>query len=162
MSAATYECNRCGAVVFASHREHHAATACKDLARLKRKREYNAERMRNKRRGRPTKRGYAKCALEECEEEFLSEGVHHRFCCPRHADIARAGGTDTAPARLKLEMEMEPLERAMKYVQADAEAVRMVTGAASHALWFRCLGVPAEAPTREQARAAMAGLLRAV
>lgn len=141
MSADTYECSKCGAVVFASHREHHAATACKGLARLKRKREYNAERMRNKRRNLPTKRGYAKCALEECEEEFLSEGVHHRFCCPRHADIARAGDTDTAPERLKLEM--EPLERTLAAITAEAGAVPMITGEASHALWLRCLGVAA-------------------
>lgn len=140
MSADTYECRTCETVVFTSHREYHNATACVALARVKRKREYNAARMRKKRRNLPTRRGYAKCALEECKEEFLSDGVHHRFCCPRHADIARAGDTDTAPERLKLEM--KPLERTMAEVKAEAEAVRMVIGEASHALWLRCLGVP--------------------
>jgi hypothetical protein len=143
MAADTYDCEHCGAVVIVAHQSHHEANDCKELQRRARKREYNRERMRNVRRALPSRRGKtAKCALKECGAEFVSQGVTHRYCCPRHADVARAGDTDDAE-RARQAAEMAPLAREEEAVRLATEAVPMLSPEASHALWLRCLGVAA-------------------
>ena len=143
MSADTYDCKQCGALVIVTHRAHHEANACAQLAKLRRKRAYNMERMRKKRRGLPTRKGKpAKCALEGCGAEFVSQGVTHRYCCPRHADVARQGDPDEADAA-RLALEMEPIRREEELYRRAAEAVPMLTGERSFRLWLVCLGVAA-------------------
>jgi hypothetical protein len=138
MSADTYTCELCGALVFADHRKHHEANLCPVLQKRRKK---AAARMRQRRAAVPSKKGKpAKCALEECGADFVSQGVTHRYCCPRHADVARAGDTDDAE-RARQALEMAPLAREAELVRLAAEAVPMLSPEASHALWLRCLGV---------------------
>jgi hypothetical protein len=139
MSADAYDCGKCGAIVFTSNCAPHEVNLCKTLQR---KRVYNAERMRQKRRELPTKRGkLTTCALDGCAVEFASQGVKHLYCCSKHADLARKGEDAEAEAKAHLAREMEPLKREEELVRLAAEAVPMLTPAASHMLWLRCLGV---------------------
>jgi rRNA maturation protein Nop10 len=143
MAADTYDCEHCGSVVIVAHQSRHEANDCKELQRRARKREYNRERMRNVRRALPSRCGKkAKCALKECGAEFVSQGVSHRYCHPRHADMARNGDVDEAETA-RLVLEMAPLAREQEAVRRAAEAVPMLSPEASHRLWLRCLGVAA-------------------
>jgi hypothetical protein len=142
MSADTYDCEKCGAIVFTNNRAHHEVNLCKELQRKQRKRAYNADRMRKKRRALPTKRGkLAKCALDGCGEEFASQGVKHLYCCSPHADLARKDEDAEAEATARLAREMEPLKREEELVRLAAEAVPVLSPEVSFALWLRCLGV---------------------
>lgn len=144
MSADTYDCELCGAIVFTDHRKHHEANLCPVLQRRakkapkpKRKRRAQKASQPSKVRGKP-----AKCALEECGADFISQGVTHRFCCPRHADVARNGDMDEAD-EARQALEMAPLAREAELFRRAAEAVPMLTGERSFRLWLACLGVTA-------------------
>lgn len=144
MSADTYNCELCGAIVFTDHRKHHEANLCpvlqrrvKKAPRPKRKRRAQKASQPSKTRGKP-----AKCALEECGAEFVSQGVTHRFCCPRHADVARNGDTVEAD-EARQALEMAPLAREAELFRRAAESVKLLSPEASHSLWLRCLGVAA-------------------
>lgn len=142
MSADTYDCKKCGAIVFSGQRTQHEANLCKELQRKQRKRAYNADRMRKKRRDLPTKRGkLAKCALDGCGVEFASQVVTHLYCCPKHADIARKGEDAEGETEARLAREMAPLKREEELVRLAAAAVPALSPEASFALWLRCLGV---------------------
>ncbi len=77
---------------------------------------------------------------EKCGVEFASQGVTHRYCSPRHADVARTGEDAEAEATARLAREMAPLKREEELVRLAAEAVPVLSREASFALWLRCLG----------------------
>lgn len=140
MSADTYDCELCGVLVFRDHRAHHEANQCPVLQRRKKK-------AANKRKGRarkatePPRRGRpAKCALAECGATFVSRGVTHRHCCPKHADLARQGDAEETGAD-RLVREMAPLAREQDLMRRTAAAVPLLSGETSYTLWFRLLGI---------------------
>jgi hypothetical protein len=137
MSADTYDCEMCGATVFTDHRKYHEHNLCLVLQARRKK---AAARMRQHRAAAPPKRGKpAKCALPECRADFVSQGVTHRYCCTRHADVARKDTPEEVEAA-RLLVEMAPLAREAELVRLAAEAVPLLSREASFALWARCLG----------------------
>jgi hypothetical protein len=143
MSADNYTCELCGALVFTDHRAHHEANLCPALQRRLKTPPKPKRRRQPRKAVEPSRYGkVAKCALPECGADFVSQGVTHRYCCPRHADVARRGTVgEIEEARQALEM--APLAREQELVRRAAEAVPMLAPEANYRLWLRCLGVAA-------------------